>query len=231
MKQNVYDYSYELRRTRKRKITFVLTLIISVILFISLFLNFVLFPVLVNSHSMESDVVCGGSVFIAPLSRNPRRGDVVYLARQDGARLSFFSGLGNVLIKFFTVQKYSPFEYTRNITGKPMLRRVVALPGDKIKMKDYILYVNPGNEGQYLSEYELSAKPYNTHIYSVPAEWDGIGSCGDMDELVLGENEYFVLADNRVEGTDSRVWGPVTSDKIKGRAVIEYFPFNKIRFF
>ncbi len=152
-------------------------------------------------------------------------------ARFWAKHASFFENIVNLLTEFFTAQKYAPFGYTHNMTGKAQLRRVLALPGDTIYMRDYVLYVKPKDEDHYLSEYELAKKPYNLHIYSVPAEWDGMGACGDMNEMVLEKDFYFVLADNRIDGTDSRIWGPISADKIKGRALIEYFPFSKIRIF
>ena len=231
MKQTVYAYSYEMRRQRRRRVTFVITLIVSVVLFLSLFLNLILFPVRVNSDSMDSDIPRGASVFVTPMQRNPGRGDVVYLSRQDGQKINFFAHAANILVQFFTAQQYYPFGHSGNISAKPVLRRVLALPGDQVYMKDYILYVKPRNDSLFLTEFELVKKPYNVHIYSVPAEWDGMGSYGNMDTLTLGEDEYFVLADNRIEGTDSRVWGPVNGRRIRGRAVLEYFPFTKMRSF
>ncbi len=52
-----------------------------------------------------------------------------------------------------------------------------------------------------------------------------------MDQFTLKENEYFVLADNRLESSDSRLWGSVTSASFKGRALLIYFPFSKIKLF
>ena len=44
--------------------------------------------------------------------------------------------------------------------------------------------------------------------------------------IVLGENEYFVLADNRVSSVDSRIYGTVDVSELKGKAVLRFFPFN-----
>ncbi len=231
MKQTVYAYSYEMRRNRRKRISFVVTLVIAVVLFLSLFLNFILFPVKVGSDSMDSDIPKGASVFVTPLQKKPARGEVVYLARQDGLKQNVFVEFVNVIVRFFTFQQYAPFGHSNALSGKPVLRRVLALPGDQVYMRDYILYVKPKNESLFLTEFELVKKPYNVHIYSVPAEWDGMGTYGNMDTLTLGENEYFVLADNRIECTDSRVWGAVDAKRIRGKALLEYFPFNKIRTF
>ena len=231
MKQNVYDYSFELRRIRSRRITFVLSIVIFTFVFITMFLNCILFPVHVKSDTMENDIAKGSSVFVTPLLRNPKRGDVFYIVQKNKEELSAFQKLANSIVRFITLQKFYPFGYSDKISGKPFLRRVVALPGDSIYMKDYILYVKPKGEKLFLTEFELTEKSYNTNIYSIPAEWEDLGISGSMEEQVLADDEYFVLADNRIECADSRLWGAVKADRLKGKALLEYFPFNKIHLF
>lgn len=231
MRQNVYDYSYEMRKKRRDKIVFVLSVVVSVFLGISLILHFVLFSVSVKSDTMESDIVRNGSLFVSPLFRNPKRGDVFYISRMDGEKTSVPRGMVNVLSRFLTAQKFYPFGWSQRMSAHPVIRRVLALPGDTIYMKDYILYIKPAGEKLFLTEFELTGRPYNIHIYSVPAEWDNIGVSGNMSEMTLQKDEYFVLADNRVEGTDSRVWGTISSSRLKGKVLMEYFPLNKIRIF
>ncbi len=231
MKQSVYDYSFEMKRARNHRLGITFGLIVSVVFFITMFLNFILFPVLVRSDSMDSDIPKNSAVFVTPLVRNPERGDVVYLSRLDDEKLGAGQVVINKLCEFFTLQQFCPFGYTNRMSGKPVLRRVIGLPGDTVRIKDYVAYVKTPEDNTFLSEYERSKKGYNTHIYSVPAEWDGLGSIGDCDEFTLKDGEYFVLADNRIEGSDSRVWGPVSGSRIRGKVVMEYFPFKKFRFF
>ncbi len=231
MKQNVYDYSFEMRRQRKRKFSLVLLVIVSVVSLLTLFINFVLFPVYVGSDSMESDIKKNGAVFVCPLVRSPKRGDVMYIYRQDNKEFTFFESVANAVVNTFSAQRYQPFGYTTNITGKPCLRRVLALPGDTVYMKDYVLYVKPAGQNYYLTEFELTSKPYNIHIYSVPAEWNDVGLKGDFPETVLAADEYFVLSDNRIESTDSRIWGNIKRSSIKGKVLMQYFPLTRIRFY
>ena len=49
----------------------------------------------------------------------------------------------------------------------------------------------------------------------------------DGKKVVLGENEYFVMGDNRTASSDSRIWGSVPENFIIGRALVRLWPFNK----
>lgn len=230
-KQNVYDYSYELRRMRSKRITYALGIVTFTFLFLTLFLQFVLFPVHVKSDAMENDIAKGSAVFVTPLLHNPKRGDVYYVSQQDQEKLTVFEGFANAIVRFVTLQKFYPFGYSEKMSCKPFLRRVIALPGDSIYMKDFVLYIKPKGEKLFLTEFELTEKSYETNIYSIPAEWENIGIAGSFSEMTLADDEYFVLSDNRIECADSRLWGAITADRLKGRALLEYFPLNKIRLF
>lgn len=47
-------------------------------------------------------------------------------------------------------------------------------------------------------------------------------------ELKLGDNEYFVLGDNTMASSDSRIWGPVEENLIVGRALVRLWPITKL---
>ena len=48
-----------------------------------------------------------------------------------------------------------------------------------------------------------------------------------MEPVTLGEDEYFVLGDNRVNSTDSRLVGPVKREDIVGKALQTVYPFDE----
>ncbi|MBP5575975.1 MAG: signal peptidase I [Treponema sp.] len=231
MKQNVYDYSFELRRSRKKTVTTTLTVTGILVVLLTLVCNWVLFPVFIRSDSMVPDLTKNSAVFVSPLFRSPKRGDLVYLSRLDDEKQSAPLSVMNKIVAFFTFQQIEPFGHTDRLTGQPAVRRVMGIPGDTIYMKDYMLFVKPEDKSLYLSEFEMAEKEYGIQIYSVPVEWDGLGSTGNMEPVTLGEDEYFVLADNRIEALDSRLWGNIPAERIRGKVVMEYFPFNKFRLF
>jgi len=99
------------------------------------------------------------------------------------------------------------------------IKRVIGIPGDRIVISDgtVLLYKNNTITPTKLDE------PYLI---------DGLRTVTkDKIDIVLGEQEYFVLGDNRGNSSDSRYWGPVNKSYIVGKPIIRLFPFNKIKFF
>ena len=83
------------------------------------------------------------------------------------------------------------------------IKRVVGVPQDIIKIEDGNVIVN----GEKLNE------PYETQ------------KTQGSEEISLGNEEYFVLGDNRNASSDSRSFGPIKKDTIKGKVWLVYWPF------
>ena len=93
------------------------------------------------------------------------------------------------------------------------IKRVIGLPGETIQITDGKIYIN----GEVLEE------DYGYYINDIPMKgYDA------EEEIYIGEDEYFVLGDNRNNSTDSRRIGCVKEKDIEGRACFRIFPFNKI---
>ena len=90
--------------------------------------------------------------------------------------------------------------------NKYIIKRVIGLPGESVMYKDSKLYING----------ELIEDNYSKT------------TTNDFDNVVLGENEYFVMGDNRAVSSDSRIIGPVNIENIKGKTNLIIFPFNKM---
>jgi signal peptidase I len=87
------------------------------------------------------------------------------------------------------------------------IKRVIGLPGDKVEVKGERVYVND----QPLRENYIEDKPnYNFGPVTVPAD------------------QYLVLGDNRNNSYDSHYWGYVPRDRIIGRAVVRFWPLNRV---
>ncbi|WP_178024147.1 signal peptidase I [Paenibacillaceae bacterium] len=92
-----------------------------------------------------------------------------------------------------------------------LVKRVVAVPGDTVEVRDGELFVNG----------EPQDEPYT----------DSTIEDGDVAEVRLGAEEYFVMGDNRHAGRskDSRYFGSVKEKWIVGRAEFVFWPIAKIR--
>ena len=87
------------------------------------------------------------------------------------------------------------------------IKRIIGLPGDKVEVKGQRVYIND----QPLQEKYIEAPPnYQFGPVTVPA------------------NSYLVLGDNRNNSHDSHFWGFVPRDNIIGRAVVRFWPPNRI---
>ena len=88
------------------------------------------------------------------------------------------------------------------------VKRLVGLPGDTLRIENGVLYVN----GEMVDE---SGIDMNTVSY------------GSMEEITLGEDEYFVMGDNRGNSNDSRRIGPITKDMIVAHVRRVVWPLSK----
>lgn len=102
-----------------------------------------------------------------------------------------------------------PFRYEDNVY---YIKRVIGLPGETIQIQDGAIYVN----GEILQE------SYGREVMKSA----GLAA----DPVMLGEDEYFVLGDNRNDSTDSREpnVGAIHRDEIIGRAWVRIWPLDKI---
>ena len=100
------------------------------------------------------------------------------------------------------------FRYPRD-TSKSYIKRVIALPGDRVRIDDGLVYVNG----------RLTTEDY------VPAMYEDVRS---YSETVVPPHSYFVLGDHRNLSNDSRDFGPVDDSYIYGKAVFGYWPWAKL---
>ncbi|HXL23084.1 MAG TPA: signal peptidase I [Candidatus Dormibacteraeota bacterium] len=91
--------------------------------------------------------------------------------------------------------------------SKSFIKRVVGLPGETVEIRQGSLFVNG----------EAVAEPY------VPPQYEDLS---DFGPVRVPRESYFVMGDHRISSNDSRVFGPVASRFIYGRAVFAYWPVD-----
>ena len=94
------------------------------------------------------------------------------------------------------------------------IKRVIALPGERLLIRSGTVYIN----GHRLYE------PY------LPEEWTNDTNppgWSEGDGKVIPPNQYFVMGDNRNRSQDSRFFGPISRDRIDGKAWFRIWPIDR----
>ena len=138
------------------------------------------------------------------------------------------------------------FEYPRD-RNLDYIKRCVAVAGDTVAVRDGVVYVNgkiyESNFGERDGDH--SCVPSWTDPESCPAprskkdqaayvrnvrnrDWPWEGS-GVPDPYVVPAGTIFMMGDNRYNSMDSRYWGPLDTDLIKGKALFIYWSWDSDR--
>ena len=105
-----------------------------------------------------------------------------------------------------------PFRYEENIF---YIKRVIGLPGETIRIDE---------KGNILINGEILEESYGKEVIQSPGR--------AYEEIVLADDEYFLMGDNRNNSTDSRdpSVGNVRRDEIVGRAWLRIWPLDQVGF-
>jgi signal peptidase I len=152
------------------------------------------------------------------------RGDIVLADTGQGKNRGVVRPVLDTIVRFFSAQQTG----LAGRDGDSYVKRVIGLPGDEISIINFVVRVKPAGNAYSFTEFELGDHPYTPNIPQIPALWDSsLPFSGNMDAVVLGENECFVVSDDRSNTNDSRTWGPIPLDYITGRALFRYWPLSR----
>jgi signal peptidase I len=100
---------------------------------------------------------------------------------------------------------------------RDFIKRVIGLPGETVEIKQKVVYIN----GQPLKE------PYVHFIRPISKERAELGdSRDDYPMVTVPPDQYFMMGDNRDNSADSRIWGFMPADYVKGRALMIYWSYE-----
>lgn len=108
------------------------------------------------------------------------------------------------------------FKYPSN-PKEYFLKRIIGLPGERVKIFDGQVYI-------YNQEYPEGVLVKEEYLPS------DLATAGDVN-VTVGNDEYFLLGDNRPNSLDSRRFGPVAKEYIIGRAWFRGWPFSRLQKF
>ena len=92
-------------------------------------------------------------------------------------------------------------------TDTALIKRVIGVPGDKVEVKEGNLYLNDVAQDNYIYDKNIN--------YSI-------------GPLIVPKDSFWVMGDNRNNSMDSHIWGFLPYEKIIGRAILRYWPLNKL---
>ena len=121
-----------------------------------------------------------------------------------------------------------------NDPDKDYIKRVIGVPGDKIVVDGEDVYVNgkkiQQSEAQKIENMDgLDGTPQEYEQYRVKfgeSEFNVVyrkNRYRQNQEYIVQDRHYFVMGDNRDNSSDSRIWGQVPADNIKGRAILVWW--------
>lgn len=165
--------------------------------------EFITQPFLVEGPSMEPTFQTGNYLLVDKFSyrflHEPARGEVVIFDIPD-PKHTFHTCLLPIFGSCY-------FE-----TNRYLIKRIVGLPGEKVTILGGVvtIYNKDNPNGFILDDKEILYKSEMS------------------DERILGDNEYYVMGDNRANSSDSRYWGPLPKENIVGRPILRLTPISKI---
>ena len=121
--------------------------------------------------------------------------------------------------RFTDPKRFDIIVFREEETNKPLIKRVIGLPGETIRYKNDILYV----DGKKIEE------PFLADLKTTLAKNTVLTD--DIFETRIPYDAYFVLGDNRKISRDSRLFGVVIQEEVIGEVKFRFWPPNKINRF
>jgi signal peptidase I len=113
------------------------------------------------------------------------------------------------------------FKFPKDPT-RDFIKRCIGLPGDEIEIVDKEIFVNGLKVDDSTYTYRTDPRTYPRSVFL----HEGYRDRDNLSPVKIPADQYFFMGDNRDNSNDSRFWGPVPAEYIKGRAYIIYWSFE-----
>ena len=133
---------------------------------------------------------------------------IITPVRVDGDSMKNTLKNGDILLlyKLSSINRFDIIVLDEEKDNEKIIKRVIGMPGETIAIKKGKIYIND----------------------KVIDDEYAYGETSDYNKVTLRDDEYFILGDNRLISKDSRYFGPIKDNEIKGKIVFRLFPFTKI---
>lgn len=133
---------------------------------------------------------------------------IITPVRVDGDSMKNTLKNGDILLlyKLSSIDRFDIIVLDEEKDNEKIIKRVIGLPGETVAIKKGKIYIND----------------------KVIDDDYAYGETSDYNKVTLKDDEYFILGDNRLISKDSRYFGPIKENEIKGKIVFRLFPFTKI---
>lgn len=227
-------------KLKNRLVGIIITLLF-VFLIYQIISVFIISSFVVDTSAMEPGILQGQRLLAAPIVtgtsltlprlrvpglKDPERGDLILVKPGNAEVIAWYIILFDPIVRFFTLQEKTiiPGE-NQDWNNQIAVKRIIAIPGDTVKMIDFKFFVKPEDKTGFMSEHSTALEEYALKIpVELPPMDPSIPFSGNMDEIKLSDNQYFIANDNREVFYDSRFYGPVSRDNILGHVFLSYWP-------
>ena len=181
-------------------------------------------PTVVKQYSMYPTLKQNERLILNRLSRTigemPKRGDIITFEEPSKVSVDITeANLDNPVAEYNNEPEsiWGKFVYNVLEIGKrSYIKRVIALPGEHVKIENGKVYIN----GEELKEDYLEPNvTTNTE--------DALGNEFPFTDFTVPENCIFAMGDNRAHSTDCREFGCIPLEKIESKVWIRFWPLNQ----
>ena len=185
----------------------------TVVIFTIFVITFIVQAFQIPSGSMENTLLIGDFLLV----------DKLHFAGDSGpGKLLPYGKIerGDIIVFYYPVD---PKQF--------LVKRVIGLPGDRIRLRNKIVYVNEvAQRESYVTHKTWGSDPYRDNFPAIRPNSSDIDrrwrsqflNYVSDGEIVVPQDRYFVLGDNRDNSADSRYWGFVPRANIIGRPLVIY---------
>jgi signal peptidase I len=176
--------------------------------------TFVVQAFYIPSESMQNTLLVNDRVLVSKFIyrfKDPRPGDIVVFVAPPSATTSLPAPSGGISGFLNSLKEGLGLPSSQ----RDFIKRVVAVGGDTVQVKDNALYVNSVRKDEpYLKDHN-------------PATM----GMGDYGPTKVPKDHLFVMGDNRSNSDDSRMFGTITKSSVLGQAFLRIWPVNRFHFF